>query len=200
MTRTLSTALFLLAAVAHGQAEEEAPPSPPPVDNEKPGPAQSPAEAPPAPPNPLESLPPDIRRHLKPPSPVSQAEQAEAVALLARLYFERLLQADAHALVELSHFPFHLEDRAVSSPDELLQEWLKHLRSRRTDLLTLYGVEVLTPQEMEKKYGKPPSRLSALPWRGANTFLAVANISSHAAIAVVKNVGGGQWKVIAFHD
>src|SRR5438067_8395549 len=113
----------------------------------------------------------------------------------ARAFFETMLLGDARALVHHSAFPFQLEGKSINTGDELLQEWLKNLREKRTDLLTLYGVELLSPGEMEKKYGKPPARLQSIPWRNARTWVAVGNLSGHAAIAVFHDVGSGNWKV-----
>jgi hypothetical protein len=119
--------------------------------------------------------------------------------LRARIFFADLLLADAKALVEQSEFPFHLEARTLRTPAELLQEWTQNLFQKRLDLLTLYGIEILSPQEMEKKYGKPPRRLASLPWRSPGTYVAVANLSGHAAIAIFHK-GPRGWKVAAFHD
>ena len=73
------------------------------------------------------------------------------------------------------------------------------LREKRTDLLTLYGIELLTPQEMEKRYGKPPARLAELPWRSGRNKIAIANLSGHGAVAILREVDG-LWRVIAYTD
>ncbi|MBI3183816.1 MAG: hypothetical protein HYZ28_16890 [Myxococcales bacterium] len=124
----------------------------------------------------------------------------EMAGQVARAFLDHLLAGDARALVEHSDFPFQLEDRRVGTPEELFQEWLKHLRTKRTDLLALYGVEVLTPAEMEKKHGRPPARLQSMPWRGARTFLAVANLSGRPAVVLVKDTGQRGWRVVGYHD
>lgn len=125
--------------------------------------------------------------------------EPKRVAYWARLFFEQLLAGNAHGLVDLSGFPFQLEGHRLADREALYQEWTLQLRARRTDLLTLYGIEVLTPKEMEAKYGKPPARVAALPWRGADTYVAVANVSGKAAIAVLRPLDG-EWAVIGFHD
>jgi hypothetical protein len=102
-------------------------------------------------------------------------------------------------VVALSGFPFQLEDRRLATPEELFGELLKNLRSKRTDLLTLYDVEILSPADMEKKYGKPPSRLRDLQWHGQHTWVAVGNVSGHAAVAVVK-LDSLRWTVVGYHD
>ena len=119
--------------------------------------------------------------------------------VVARGFFTDVIGGDASALVARSGFPFFMESRRVDRPDDLLSAWTRSLRSRRTDLLKLYSVEILTPAEMEKKYGKPPARLSAWPLKSGTTFVAVANLSGHAAIVLLRQAGAA-WQVVGFHD
>ncbi|MBL8917470.1 MAG: hypothetical protein JNJ54_01300 [Myxococcaceae bacterium] len=128
---------------------------------------------------------------------LSEPEQAFVVA---RSFFEALVSGDAGRVVDYAGLPFMLEDRRIERPDELRSIWAKHLRSKRTDLLALYGIEVMTPPEMEKKYGQPPPRLKSWPWRsGPQQYLAVANVSGRAAVVLLRYVGS-TWQVIAYHD
>lgn len=128
---------------------------------------------------------------------LSEPDQALVVA---RSFFDALVSGDAGKVVDYAGVPFMLEDRRIDRPSELRSTWARHLRSKRTDLLTLYGVEVLTAAEMEKKYGQPPARLKNWPWRqGPQQFIAVANLSGRAAIVVMK-AAGATWQVIAYHD
>lgn len=126
-------------------------------------------------------------------------QPAEQGLISAREFLEDLIAGDAARLMAHAGLPFFLEGRRVDRAEELRTEWSKALRSRRTDLLTLYGIEVLTPAEMEKKYGRPPQRLNAWPWRAPNTLLAVANLSGHATILLLRQVGAA-WQVVGFHD
>jgi hypothetical protein len=125
--------------------------------------------------------------------------EADQAKYFAREFFSLLLAGDARRVVTLCGYPFQLEDRRLASADELFGELLKNLRSKRTDLLTLYDVEMLTPADMEKKYGKPPARLRDLQWHGQHTWIAVGNVSGHAAVAVVK-LDALRWTVIGYHD
>jgi hypothetical protein len=128
---------------------------------------------------------------------LSESDQALVVA---RSFFEALVSGDAGRVVDYAGVPFLMEDRRIERPSELRSTWARHLRSKRTDLITLYGIEVLTPVEMEKKYGQPPPRLRSWPWRQSQQqFIAVANLSGRAAIVVMKAVGA-TWQVIAYHD
>ena len=124
------------------------------------------------------------------------ADQAEVVA---RGFFNDLIAADTGRLVARAGYPFFLEARRVDRPEDLRTQWGKSLRSRRADLLKLYSVEVFLPADMEKKYGKPPARLSAWNWRSPNTYVAVGNLSGHAAVLLLHQAGAA-WQVVGFHD
>ncbi len=126
--------------------------------------------------------------------------EPEQVKYAARMVFNSIIAGDARGLVLQSAYPFQLEDRRLEMPDELHKEWLKNLRTKRTDLLTIYDIEVLSPAEMEKKYGRPPARLAALPWKAPRTMIAVGNISGHAAIAVFRGSVSGRWQLVGYHD
>ncbi len=134
----------------------------------------------------------DLERYLALP-------EAEQVRLQARRFVDELVSADVGRLVACSGLPFMLEDRRIDRADDLRAEWAKQLRGKRTDLLTIYDVAVFTPAEMEKKYGRPPPRLNGWPWRNAKTSIAVANLSGHAAVILLRQVGV-TWQVIGYHD
>lgn len=125
--------------------------------------------------------------------------EVDQVRIMSRLFAAHIVSGDARNLVLLSSFPFQLEDRNLATPEELHTEWLKNLRNKRTDVLTLYGVEVLTPAEMEKKYGRPPPRLARLPLNQPRTFVAVNNLSGHAAIVVWRLINS-EWHAVAYTD
>ena len=115
------------------------------------------------------------------------------------MFFANLLASNAAALVEQSELPFYLEDSKIAAAQQLRQEWAKNFANKRIDLLTLYGIEVLTPAQMEEKYGRPPARLASMPWQNPRTYLAVANLSSHAAIAIFHRSASG-WRAVAYTD
>jgi hypothetical protein len=124
---------------------------------------------------------------------------ADQARVVARRFFEDLIAGDGRGLVAAAGLPFHLEDRRLERVEDLRSEWVRILRSRRTDLLKLYSVEILTLAEMEKKHGRAPQRLSRWELRGPNTFLAVGNLSGHAAVLLLRPVGV-TWQVLAYSD
>ncbi|MGQ0505411.1 MAG: hypothetical protein ACT4TC_08820 [Myxococcaceae bacterium] len=133
-------------------------------------------------------------------APSALSTEAQGAFKVARAFFDGLLAGDARGAAALTSAPFDLDDKRILSKDDVYQRLVKELRDKRTDLLTLYGIEVLSPADMEKKYGKPPARLSTLQWKNPNTYVAVANLSGHAAIAVLRSGGSDSWHVVAYTD
>jgi len=131
--------------------------------------------------------------------PSASSAERQAVQAQARAFFADLLARRISGVVEQSELPFYLEGRQIASRDELAAEWTRNLIDKRLDLLTLDGIEILTPSQMQKRYGNPPSRLSKLPWRTEHTYLAVANISGRAAIAIFHRSASG-WRAVGFTD
>ena len=174
----------------------------------KPAPAAPEAKAPEAKAPAPETAAPEAAPKVAEPAPAPSAEETsgsgklsprQRVAEEARVFFSLLLTGDVRALGFRLDFPFQLEGRRFTDNEELVSEWVKSLRQRRTDLVTLYDIEVLTPEEMERKHGAPPKRLGALDYRTPNTYVAVANLSGRAAVAVFR-ITQGSVKAVAYTD
>jgi hypothetical protein len=101
--------------------------------------------------------------------------------------------------IPLLTFPFQLEERRFDAPEALIAAWVKQLRQKRIDLITLYDVEVLSLAEMEQKYGKPPARLGTFTPRGSEVYAAVANLSGRAAVVLYRETPEG-WRAFAYTD
>jgi hypothetical protein len=127
------------------------------------------------------------------------ADDSAAVLERARSYFSDLLAARVREVVDQSELPFFLEGRKINTAEELFQEWTRNLGPKRVDLLKLYGIEVLTPAEMESKYGPPPARLGSFPWNSAHSYIAIGNLSGRAAIVLFRR-GRSGWRAVAYHD
>lgn len=176
------------ATVVPAAAKKPRPAPTPAAAAEAKAPAPKPAPAQPAPkPAPLVESDPEYTTK-------------QEVEVLAREFFLSVMNGDARMIVDNSAMPFSLEAQRISDPNELFQEWLKHLRSKRTDLLVLYGIEILTAAEMEQKYGKPPARLSSLQWKNSKTYFAVGNLSGNAAVALFKETTPGQFFLVGYTD
>lgn len=124
---------------------------------------------------------------------------AERVEKMARVAFDRLLAGDARFVVRGSAYPFYLDARKIEDQETLFQELLQQLRSRRLDLLSVDAIRVFTPAQMEATYGPPPARLAHLPWKAPQTWIAVANLSNRAAVAIFQNTRTG-WRLVAYTD
>ncbi|MFP2902215.1 hypothetical protein ACLEQD_38810, partial [Corallococcus sp. 4LFB] len=170
-----------------------------------PTPAATPTARPPTPPTPSTAGTVDLGKLREGSRPSEEDLTPEGLARAvihneARFLFQSLLTGDVrNASVELS-YPFQLEDKRFSTPDELVQAWVKQLRARRTDLITLYDIEVLPIAEMEKKYGKPPARLGLDPRALKDTWAAVGNLSGHAAIFLFRGSPDLSWHAFAYTD
>ncbi|MBX5484951.1 MAG: hypothetical protein IRZ16_24300, partial [Myxococcaceae bacterium] len=131
------------------------------------------------------------------PAPLTTEKIVEATA---RDFFLAVMNGDARTITANAVTPFVLENQRITDEDELFQTWLKHLRTKRIDLLVLYGIEVLSGADMEKKYGRPPERLAALPWNNPKTWFAIGNLSGHAAIALFREVRPNEFFLIGYTD
>jgi hypothetical protein len=143
--------------------------------------------------------PKDVVPKTRPPRDAVTEQDRLSAQNQAKIFFANVILADARAIADEAVLPFYLESREIVSRDELALEWSRNLKGKRTDLFTLYNIEILSPVEMEKKYGKPPSRLKAFPWKAPRTLIAVANLSGHAAIAILTKIRD-HWRVTGFTD
>ena len=139
----------------------------------------------------------------EPPAAAPAKEDPEAatrdqVRSVARYLFQSLMLGDARSITSELIYPFLLEEKRYGTPEELVAAWVKELRSKRTDLITLYDVEVLSFSELEKKYGKPPARLG-YNLTGMQGYAAVGNLSGRAAIFLFRATPQG-WRAFAYTD
>jgi len=185
------------AAPAPTPAVKAAPPAPAPAPAAAaPVPAPKPPAAQPAP-----AAPPTPAAA----APVAAKDDAESfrrqqVKSEARFILENLITGDARrASIELL-YPFQLEDKRYNTPEELVAAWVKQLCVKRTDLMTLYDIEVLSMAEMEKKYGKPPARLGLGSLKEPDLYVAVGNLSGRAAILLFRAPVGTPPKAFAYTD
>jgi hypothetical protein len=203
--------LLLLLSAAPALSQENPPTEAPPAE----APA---AEAPASPAPAAEGTRPSRRRSrarsetpAPAPAPTPAAEmpeprptsrtggEPEHIRKQAHHLVESLLAGDVRGSVGYLAFPFQLEERRFDAPEPLVATWVKELRNKRTDLVTLYDIEVLPYAELERKYGKPPARLGAILPRGTEVYAAVANLSGHAAVILYRQTEDG-WKAFAYTD
>jgi hypothetical protein len=118
----------------------------------------------------------------------------------ARFIFENLISGDARSAAADLGYPFQLEDKRYNTAEELVAVWVKQLRQKRTDLITLYDVEVLSMEEMEKKYGKSPARLGLGNLKEPGIYAAVGNLSGRAAVLLFRAPKGTDPVAFAYTD
>ncbi len=100
----------------------------------------------------------------------------------ARFLFQSLITGDVRSVSNELFYPFQLEDKRYATAEELVAAWVKQLRAKRTDLVTLYDIEVLPLAEMEKKYGKAPARLGMDLRNEKDLWAAVGNLSGRPGV------------------
>jgi hypothetical protein len=125
--------------------------------------------------------------------PLPLTEPAEIAAAMAR----GLLAGDVDALAKLTPSGFSFEGRQTWNAADIKAEWLHALEQRPLAGVQLYGVDVMTYEEMVKRHGKPPARLSQLSLPG--TKVAIINLGGRAIVLVFKKKSDG-WTPIAISD
>ncbi|WP_408890183.1 hypothetical protein ACJ2CR_03780 [Myxococcus faecalis] len=180
------------AAAPEKPAADAKPPPPRRAEPVAPAPAQKPTTAPPTAAAPVPAMPTNLQAGLDtaPPPPTSAEElKRQDIQTSARVLFQFLLTGDVRSTANELFYPFQLEDKRYATPEELVAAWVKQLRVKRTDLISLYDVEVLTLEAMEKKYGKAPARLGLDLRNAKDIWVAVGNLSGRAAVLVYRPYG-----------
>jgi len=131
-----------------------------------------------------------------PPPAVLKAEAEEFL----REFLSQLLLGEAGRAAGACALPFQLEHVRLGTRPELLKALSLALRERPNAPAVLQGLEVLTPQEMEEKHGKPPPRLKDLPWKRPGTWVGVANLSGKGTVLTVVRMDEEGWKVTGYSD
>ncbi|QSQ18123.1 hypothetical protein JY572_04005 [Myxococcus landrumensis] len=138
---------------------------------------------------------------LEPEAPLLSPEEIRVadIKTSARFLFQTLLMGDVRSTANELFYPFQLEEKRFATPEELVVSWVKQLRLKRTDLITLYDVEVLTLEAMEKKYGKAPARLGLDLRNMKDIWVAVGNLSGRAGVFLYKPYGN-EYRAFAYTD
>lgn len=108
-------------------------------------------------------------------------------AFQAVLLARELLAGDLDALQTATPNGFTFEERQAWSQGAIHSEWFQALERRPLAGTQLYGVEVLSLDEMVKRYGKPPARLSTLNLSAAR--VAVVNLGGRALLVFFRKRG-----------
>lgn len=130
-------------------------------------------------------------------APADTKPELAAAYLQACGFFRSLAARDANGVQAAVRGPFWFEGKQVASGEDVHKKWAQLLRDLRGTTATLYGFELMTAEDMAKKYGKPPAKLESWPLKGA--LVAVANVDGRAQVAALRKDNAG-WAVFAFHD
>ncbi|QSQ26849.1 hypothetical protein JY651_18875 [Pyxidicoccus parkwayensis] len=171
------------AAPAPQRRTQAAPPPAPKPSQSAPAPSPAaPAPTPAAPgTSPSPTLMPQPYVPLEQPLPREEQIRKD-IREDSRFLFQSLITGDVRSAAGELMYPFQLEEKRYGTAEELVLAWVKQLRLKRTDLITLYDIEVLPLAEMEKKYGKAPARLGLDLRNEKDVWAAVGNLSGHPGI------------------
>jgi hypothetical protein len=179
-----------MASPALAQDDDDAPAAPSPAAHHKAS-AEKPADK-----KPEEAVPgTDTSQHCAPPESLTK-DQANAY-LAACSFFTGIANREPSRVIHSCRAPFYFEGKPVSSADEIARRWTQLLGELQDTRANFYGLEILSYDDMVKKYGKPPAKLDNVPLRGAT--LAVGNLDGYANIIALKK-DGPLWTVFAFQD
>lgn len=120
-----------------------------------------------------------------------------SLAVHARAFLVALQRGNIDALTLLSRVPFHFEGEVATTDEAVKQGWRSALQGKNLESTRLFDIDLLSPEEMTAKYGRPPERLASWPLKGA--MIAVANLDGHPVVVLWKRSGQG-WQALAFHD
>jgi len=130
----------------------------------------------------------------------ARAEQGDRVfmaQLVGRTFFRGLLAGNVESLLPLCAEQVSLDGEVVKGREALLPR-LKAMATRARELgIQLRRVEVLSYQEVVRRFGPPPERLRRSV--GPGQLVVLARFSSLGAVAVLRRVGPF-WKITAISD
>jgi hypothetical protein len=106
---------------------------------------------------------------------------------LARSVFEALLSRDLDALCQLTTPPFSFDGTGARNREEVRQAWSRVLQRHTVSGRQIQGIEILSYEDLVKRYGAPPERLSALPLAGSEA--ALVNLSGRPTLLLMRKRG-----------
>lgn len=131
------------------------------------------------------------------PARAQQGDREFMAQLVARTFFRGLLDNNVEALLPLCAEQVSLDGEAVKGRDALRPR-LQAMATRARELgIQLRRVEVLSYQEVVRRFGPPPERLRRAV--GPGQLVALARFSSLGAVAVLRRAGAF-WKISAISD
>ena len=145
------------------------------------------------------ALLPQAARAVAPSTPgSSRLASGEALArLVARAFVGALADRKLTALVQLCELPFSLDGHVVHTFTELERRLLALGNRYYRQRLRLRQLAVLRVDQMRKRFGPPPRRLSASV--RPNDRIALFRLTRGGLVAVLRSKGPF-WRVVALSD
>jgi hypothetical protein len=121
------------------------------------------------------------------PPAVAPASAPKTPDELARTLFEALLARDLDRLCQLTPPPFSFDGADARSREEVRRAWTRVLQRHKLAGRELQGIEILSYEELVKRNGEPPERLSGLPLAGSEA--ALVNLGGRPTILLMRKRG-----------
>jgi hypothetical protein len=131
----------------------------------------------------------------KPPSPATGAETGPAET--AQELIDALLARDLDKLCQLTLAPFSFDGVEARSRGEVRRAWMRVLQRHVVSGRKLGGIEVLTYEDLLKRFGSPPERLASLPLAGSEA--AIVDLGGRPTLIFMKK-RGASWVPFAITD
>jgi hypothetical protein len=100
-----------------------------------------------------------------------------------------LVARDLDSLCQLTPAPFSFDGVEAHNREEVRRAWTRVLQRHTVSGRKLGAIEVLSYEELVKRYGPPPERLASLPFAGSEA--AVADLGGRLTIILMKKRGTG---------
>ena len=116
---------------------------------------------------------------------------------IAHALFGALVARDLETLCQLTPAPFSFDGAEAHNRDEVRRAWTRVLQRHTVSTRKLGALELLTYEDLVKRYGPPPDRLSALPLAGSQAV--IADLGGRPTILFLKK-RGASWVPFAITD
>jgi hypothetical protein len=112
---------------------------------------------------------------------------ARGAAETAHALVDALLARNVDGLCQLTPAPFSFDGVEARSREEVRRAWTHVLQRHAVSGRKLGGIELLSYEDLVKRYGAPPERLAALPLAGSEA--AVVDLGGRPTIILMKKRG-----------
>jgi hypothetical protein len=116
---------------------------------------------------------------------------------IAHALFGALVARDLDTLCQLTPAPFSFDGTEARSRDEVRRAWTRVLQRHTVSTRKLGATELVSYEDLVKRYGPPPDRLGSLPLAGSQAV--IADLGGRPTILFLRKRGAA-WVPFAVTD